>query len=583
MTTNFLINNFKHLTTTPENVEQLKKLVLQMAVQGNLTAKWREDNTDVEPASVLLEKIKTEKEQLIKEGKIKKQNPLPPIVDEEKPFELPESWEWVRLNEISSVGTGATPLTSNTEYYSNGTIPWISSAATNNLFVYKPDKLITVKALKETNCTLCPIGTLVVAMYGQGKTRGQITELLIEATTNQACATIQLFLNDNDLRKFIKFFFIENYEKTRSYAFGGAQPNLNLLKIKNTIIPLPPLAEQQAIVSQVEKLFTQIDQLHALAQKRLNYREKSAKALFSKINHAENETELQETWQTLTAHFHNLTQSKESVKQLRQSILQMAVQGKLTAKWREENLDVEPASVLLEKIKAEKEQLINEGIIKRQKPLQPVSDDEKPFVLPEKWKWVRLIDYGLTNTGTTPSKNNPEFFGKDYPFVKPAEISLIGINYNTEDGLTEVGLKQGRLIRSNSVLMVCIGGSIGKSFYTDRDVSCNQQINTITPLASISSVFLHYFLQSIYFQSEVWSRASGGTTPIINKGKWERIPISLPPFEEQKAIVSKVKQLMAWCDELEKKIEKRDAYLDKMMQAVVKQAFRTETETVEME
>jgi type I restriction enzyme S subunit len=313
MTNNFLIENFKHLTSTPENVEQLKKLVLQMAVQGNLTAKWRDDVKTQGLASpddpnynahALLEKIKTEKEQLIKEGKIKRQKPSPPIADEEKPFEIPENWVWVKLNDISSVGTGATPLTSNTEYYTYGTIPWISSAATNSLFVTKPDKLITDKALKETNCTLCPIGTLVVAMYGQGKTRGQITELLIEATTNQACATIQLFLNESNLRKYIKFFFLENYEKTRSFAFGGAQPNLNLLKIKNTVIPLPPLAEQQAIVSQVEKLFTQVDQLHALTQKRLYYREKSAKALFNKINHAENDTELQETWQTLTAHFH---------------------------------------------------------------------------------------------------------------------------------------------------------------------------------------------------------------------------------------------------------------------------------------
>ncbi len=100
MTNNFLIHNFKSLTTTPENLEQLKKLVLQMAVQGNLTAKWREENPDVEPASDLLEKIRTEKEQFIKEGKIKRQKPLPPFADEEKPFELPENWEWKRLAEI---------------------------------------------------------------------------------------------------------------------------------------------------------------------------------------------------------------------------------------------------------------------------------------------------------------------------------------------------------------------------------------------------------------------------------------------------------------------------------------------------
>src|SRR5690554_5115990 len=157
--------------------------------------------------------------------------------------------------------------------------------------------------------------------------------------------------------------------------------NLLLGDMRLITVPLPPRAEQQAIVFQVEQLFTQIDQLHSLAQKRLNYREKSAKSLFSKINHAENDNELQETWQTLTAHFHTLTQSKESVKQLRQSILQMAVQGKLTAKWREDNPDVEPASVLLEKIKAEKEQLIKTKRIRKLKYLKDsISKDIKEKV-----------------------------------------------------------------------------------------------------------------------------------------------------------------------------------------------------------
>ncbi|NLU37355.1 MAG: hypothetical protein GXX78_00535 [Bacteroidales bacterium] len=271
------------------------------------------------------------------------------------------------------------------------------------------------------------------------------------------------------------------------------------------------------------------------------------------------------------------------LKQLRQSILQMAVQGKLTAQWREENPNVEPASVLLEKIKEEKEKLIKEGKIRREKPFPKITVSEKVFELPSEWEWARLVDYGITNTGTTPSKDNPEYFGNNYPFVKPAEISLKGIKYDTEDGLTELGLQQGRLIPKNSVLMVCIGGSIGKSYFTDRDVSCNQQINTITPLLGISSEFLHYFLQSEYFQKTVWSNASGATTPIVNKGKWEQIAIPMLPFDEQNEIVSMVNQLMKLCDELEKKIEKRDSDQERIMQAVVKQAFTTKIETVETE
>ncbi len=271
------------------------------------------------------------------------------------------------------------------------------------------------------------------------------------------------------------------------------------------------------------------------------------------------------------------------INQLRQTILQLAIQGKLTAKWREENPNLEPAIVLLEKLKAEKEQQIKDGKIRREKPKSIITDKEKVFELPEEWEWVRLVDYGITNTGTTPSKDNPEYFGNDYSFVKPAEISLKSIKYDTEDGLTELGLQQGRLIPKNSVLMVWIGGSIGKSFFTDRDISCNQQINTITPFLGISSEFLHYFLQSEYFQKTVWSNASGATTPIVNKGKWEQIAIPMPPFDEQREIITKVNQLMLMCDELEKKIEKRDLYQGRIMQAIIKQAFSDKLETVETE
>ena len=133
------------------------------------------------------------------------------------------------MEQIAEVGTGATPLTSEKRYYENGTIPWITSSSTGSDFVYEADNYITEDAINETNCKLNPIGTLVVAMYGQGKTRGQVTELCIEATTNQACATIQLpFTENNILRKYVKNVFKKMYQEIRKLAQGGAQPNLNL-------------------------------------------------------------------------------------------------------------------------------------------------------------------------------------------------------------------------------------------------------------------------------------------------------------------------------------------------------------------
>ena len=176
-------------------LKKLKQTILQEAIEGKLTAKYRAKNPDIGTAKKLLEQIKTEKEKLIKEKKIRPSKPLPPINEDEIPFDIPQNWEWCRLGDISFVGTGATPLTSEPKYY-NGDINWITSSATGADFVTEAETKITELALKETNCQIYPIGTLVIAMYGQGKTRGQITELMIDSATNQACAAILIYLKD---------------------------------------------------------------------------------------------------------------------------------------------------------------------------------------------------------------------------------------------------------------------------------------------------------------------------------------------------------------------------------------------------
>ena len=254
---NSMENEITHQQTL---LKKMRQQILQEAIEGKLTADWRQQNHDVEPASELLSRIQAEKEQLIKDKKIKKQKPLPPIGDEEKPFDLPDGWVWCRLIELSEVNTGATPFTSEPSYYGGG-INWMTSGDTGNDYVLTTENRITEKALNQTNCKIFPIETLVVAMYGQGKTRGQITELKIEAATNQACAAIQLYLFSSITNQFIKIHFKKIYDEIRELAQGGAQPNLNMRKIKSTIIALPPLPEQKAIAAKVEKLLALCDQM----------------------------------------------------------------------------------------------------------------------------------------------------------------------------------------------------------------------------------------------------------------------------------------------------------------------------------
>lgn len=250
------------LSTGQSLLKQLKQTILQEAIEGKLTAQWRAKNPDIGTAKKLLEQIKTEKDKLIKEKKIRPSKPLSPINEDEIPFDIPQNWEWCRLGDISFVGTGATPLTSEPKYY-NGDINWITSSATGADFVTEAETKITELALKETNCQIYPIGTLVIAMYGQGKTRGQITELMIDSATNQACAAISIYLKDKALNQFIKKYFQKIYLEIRELASGGAQPNLNMQKVKDTMIALPPLEEQKEIVATIEKLFTLCNELES--------------------------------------------------------------------------------------------------------------------------------------------------------------------------------------------------------------------------------------------------------------------------------------------------------------------------------
>jgi type I restriction enzyme S subunit len=229
------------------NTKALRQKILDLAIHGKLVP---QDPND-EPASVLLERIKAEKERLIKEGKIKRTKRSKAACDKPHyPYQLPKGWVWCKLEDIASIGTGATPLTKCKEYYLNGNIPWVNSSSTKDSVIETPSNYITSRAIQDTNCVVYPKGTLIVAMYGEGKTRGQVSELGIEAATNQACAAICPF--EKEFKNYLKLFFESNYLRLRALAEGGTQPNLNLGKISNYEIPLPPLEEQCRIFTKIK-------------------------------------------------------------------------------------------------------------------------------------------------------------------------------------------------------------------------------------------------------------------------------------------------------------------------------------------
>ena len=273
-----------NLNRVKANLKRYRAAVLKAAVEGHLVETEaelaRRERRGYEPGEQLLRRI-TENRHVRRNGKVSHQG----HGLEDNRDELPTGWTWASVGQLGDVGTGATPLKSKREYYEGGTIPWVTSGALNEEFVDSADEHITELALRDTNAKLFPSHTLLVAMYGEGKTRGKVSELLIRAATNQACAAIVMDDASAHVRKFLKLYLLKNYDDVRRLSSGGVQPNLNLSHIRDTAVPLPPLAEQKRITVDVDRRFSFVRRLETELHTRLliigRLRESILRTMFS--------------------------------------------------------------------------------------------------------------------------------------------------------------------------------------------------------------------------------------------------------------------------------------------------------------
>ena len=442
-------------------------------------------------------------------------------IEDEIPFELPEGWEWTRLGNITIIGTGATPLKTNKDYYENGSIPWITSSATGNEYITGYADLITPLALSETNCKIYPIGTLIIAMYGEGKTRGQISELSIEAATNQACAALQMVEKSDCLRKFIKQYFVFSYELLRLKAQGGQQPNLNQSLIASMLIPLPPLDEQLRIISKLYELILLIDVIDS------------------------DKADLQTTIQ--------LTKSK---------ILDLAIRGKLVP----QDPNDEPASVLLERIRAAKQELIKQGKIKRDKKesviykgednsyylkmgnVTETLDDWNIEDIPDSWGVCCLgevCDYGnCTNVDT-----------KDIPETAWI-LDLEDIEKDTGKVLQKLTLKERssastkHLFHKGQVLYSKLRPYLNKVVFADDDGFCTSEILPLDFNGYILPEYAKCYMMSPTFLRYANHCSYGVKMPRLGTLDGKKAVLTVPPINEQKRIADKVSQLFSLLDSI---------------------------------
>ena len=440
--------------------------------------------------------------------KIGKNEPV--CIADEVPFDIPESWEWVRLGNIGDWGSGATPNRTTPEYY-NGNIPWLKTGDLNDNYITDIPETITELALAKTSVRLNPIGSVLIAMYGA--TIGKLGILKIPATTNQACCACVPFTDIYN--EFLFYFLMSQKVAFVKRGEGGAQPNISKEKIVSTLMPLPPVAEQKRIVEKLRILQPYIDYYAVLEKSDIK-----------------------------------LTQSFPE--KLKKSILQYAVQGKLVP---QDPAD-EPASVLLERIRAEKEQLIKEGKIKRDKHesvifrrdnsyyekvdgIERCIDDELPFEIPESWEWCRLGT--ILQKLTDGTHSTPKYTARGIPFISVKDISSGKISFERTKFIskTEHELLASRCDPHRDDILLTKVGTTGIPVLVDTDRPFSifvsvAQLRFSTEL--LDKFFLIYLLKSPLVQTQCRENTKG-----VGNKNWVMRDIAntltcIPPLAEQKRI-----------------------------------------------
>lgn len=558
---------------SPHGIKKLRELILELAVRGKLVPQDPNDG----PASVLLVKIAKEKARLIKEGKIKKQKPLPEITEEEKPFNLPEGWEWTRLgdviefvngfafksNDFSDTGVGIVKIGD----IQNGEITTASMSRVDEAVVAVLDDSLRVSK-----------GEMLIAM--SGATTGKLGF----NTTNEVFYINQRVGKILSYCLYIKYLFYplttkiaENLAK----SMGSAIPNLSTAQIKNIVFALPPLAEQHHIVAKVDELMAFCYQLEQQQTESNGTHQTLVETILTTLTTAYNQGEFAQAWLRIAKHFGTLFTTEYSIDQLKQTVLQLAVMGKLVP----QDPTDEPASVLLAKITKEKARLIKEGKIKKQKPLPEIAKGEQPFELPETWMWVPwgdilAIDDAAFKRGPFGSSLKKDMFVsngyKVYEQYCPINDDCSFERYY----ITEEKFESMKVfaVKANDYLVSCSGVTLGRITQVPEEFKegiINQALLRVRINHQyVDKTFFKLFFRSPYFQELIFDNSTGSAIPNV-KGvkKLKVMPVALLPISEQRQIVAKVDELMALCDTLKARLNDAHTTQVQLADSIVEQAM----------
>jgi type I restriction enzyme S subunit len=497
--------------------EQLKASILQMAIQGKLVEQRAEEGN----AEELLSYIRSKKDKKIKNGEIKPEKLLKEVNDEEMPFDIPERWKWVRLGDYCEKIT---------DQVASGSF---ASLRENVPSLKEPNYAIMVKTADFANGFSSNLtyttehgynflsnshlfgGELILSNIGSVGKCFIVPNLPNKMTL--APNAIMLRLADNSYRDYLYYFFLsrQGYSELMEISSGTTMKKFNKTDLKNILVPVPPLEEQHRIVAKIEELLPYVDRYAT-------------------------------SWEKLE-HF-----NAKFPEDMRKSILQYAIQGKLVEQRQEEGT----AEELYQQIQAEKQKLIKEGKIKKEKPLPEIAGDEIPFDIPKSWKWVRMSDVIDVRDGT---HDTPGYVPIGYPLITGKDFyngyfELSKTKYISEEDYNEIKMRS--QVDIGDILFSMIGGNIGSMIeiaeenYFDmaiKNVALFKQYNYERSLTK----YLFYFLKSQV--STFQTIAKGGAQSFVSLNMLRNYLIPFPPLAEQHRIVAKIEKLLPYCDRLVKK------------------------------
>lgn len=521
-------------------IKKLRELILELAVRGKLVPQDLND----EPASELLKRIAAEKAELVKQGKIKKQKPLPEINEDEKPFELPVGWEWVRLGFITNYGEcdKAEPTDANAD-------TWIVEL--------EDIEKGTSKLLNRVKFSERPFKSSKNKFYKNdvlyGKLRPYLDKVLV-ADDSGVCTTeiIPIKAYGDILPGYLRLLL----KSPRFIAYANESthgmnlPRLGTDKAIHAVVELTTIAEQVRIVNKVDELMSLCDQLEQQSLTSLDAHQQLVETLLATLVESQNAEELAENWARISQHFDTLFTTEASIDALKQTILQLAVMGKLVP----QDPNDEPASELLKRIEQEKAQLVKEGKIKKHPPVEPLGE---PALLPRSWLNIVVQDFADIRLGSTPDRSEKKYWNGDIPWVSSGEVANEVI-LDTKEKITPEGFKNSStsMIPTGSLLMAIIGQgkTRGQTAILGIDACTNQNVAAfVFNQVLVEPEYVWIWAKSKYLSHR--GDGHGGAQPALNGKKVRSFIFPLAPIKEQQRIVSEVKRLNDICDTLQSRLQ----------------------------